>query len=351
METDVPQKKHKALTSTCDILFTLLRNGLYADRKPEMIPELTVDEWEGLLEEAGRQTVTGTVYHGLSRLGSTYPLPSEVLFRFVAEANRIELESRQKEQVAWNEFQRLKGEGFHPVVMKGPAVARFYPAPMLRESGDIDIYLRGEEFRTLCDSLEGTYRLSDGSIHYDRQGVDFDLHDKYFDLHLPAERLPEVPSPYATLLMLSAHILKHASGPGVGLRQFCDMAVACEKLSFDPAVLLETYRKAGLWKWSILLHAFLRKYLGLKDIFEGALPTADPSPLLRIVLEGGNFGHHGPRREKVLGTDIRQRKIDTALRYVRRLPFSLKYAPRETFRYLGELIRGNLRREATTAPQ
>ena len=144
--------------------------------------------------------------------------------------------------------------------------------------------------------------------------------------------------------MLSAHIFKHASGPGIGLRQFCDMAVAYHKLSFDPDTLLETYRKAGLLKWNVLLYSFLRKYLGLKDIFGEAVQAADPSPLLAIIEEGGNFGHYEQSRREALSGETRQRKFDTAKRYLKRFPFALKYAPREAFRYFADLIRGNLSR-------
>ena len=323
-------------------LFPLLRNGLYADREPEMIPVLTAAEWDELIETAKQQTVLGTMYEGLSRLGDGYAVPTDVTFRLVAEVNRIEQESRRKERVAWNEIQRLKAEGLHPIVMKGPAIAQHYPAPHLRESGDIDIYLRGDEFTQVRDSLGETVVLADGSIHFDCQGVDFDLHDKYFDLHIPENRLPAVPSSYATLLMLSAHIFKHASGPGIGLRQLCDMAVAYDRLSFEPDILLETYRKAGLLKWNVLLYSFLRKYLGLRDIFGDTVKTVDPTSLLAIVEEGGNFGHFDASRKEALTGETRQRKIDTAKRYLKRLPFALKYAPREAIRYFIDLIHGNI---------
>lgn len=329
-----------------DLLFALLRNGLHEDRAPEMIPELTVDQWNVLLAEAHRQTVVGVLYHGISRLGEAYPLPSDILFPLVADVNRIEQENRKKEQVAWKEFQDIKAAGFHPVVMKGPAIARLYPKPALRESGDIDLYLPEAEFLQFREQLgtETAVPMPDGSLHYYRNGIDFDLHPGYYDLHVSPALLPKVPSPEAMLLMLSSHIFKHAAGPGVGLRQLCDMAVAYEKLAFEPAALLEVYDKAGMLKWNTLLYAFLRKYLGLKDIFGDALTAIDPEPLLRIVMEGGNFGHFSASRKEALSAGRGKRKFDTALRYLKRFPFSLRYAPRETLSYLGDLAKGNFRK-------
>ena len=95
------------MTSINDILFPLLRNGLYEDRAPEMIPQLSAGQWDELLETAQQQTVAGIMYHGLSRLGTAYAVPTDVTFRLVAEANRIEQESKRKEAVAWQEFQRM----------------------------------------------------------------------------------------------------------------------------------------------------------------------------------------------------------------------------------------------------
>ena len=328
-----------------EILYALLRNGLHVDREPEMIPELSIEQWNALIEQARRQTVAGLLYQGVSRLGEAYPLPSEISFLLVAEANRIERESRHKEQIAWQEFQAIKEAGFHPVVMKGPAIARHYPVPALRESGDIDLYLPTEEFRRYKEQLGPEVTpMPDGSLHYYRNGIDFDLHASYFDLHLPSDRLPAVPSPYATLLMLSAHVFKHAAGPGVGLRQLCDMAVAYGKLDYDPVELLSVYDRAGMRKWNTLLYAFLRKYLGLKDIFGSSMPDTDPAPLRAIIMEGGNFGHYEASRKEALHEGRFRRKADTACRYLRRLPFSLRYAPGETLRYMRDLALGNVKK-------
>ncbi|MDY6418852.1 MAG: hypothetical protein SPK87_08940, partial [Bacteroidales bacterium] len=52
--------------------------------------------------------------------------------------------------------------------------------------------------------------------------------------------------------------------------------------------------------------------------------------LRRIVRRTGHFAHHAPT------------KAATAGAFLRRLPFSLSYCPRETFAYIWELTLGNL---------
>lgn len=67
------------------------------------------------------------------------------------------------------------------------------------------------------------------------------------------------------------------------------------------------------------------------------------APLERIILSGGNFGHFRPGRQKALASEGQfRRKLDTAWRILCKLPFALRYAPREYFSYTASLIRGNL---------
>ena len=60
-----------------------------------------------------------------------------------------------------------------------------------------------------------------------------------------------------------------------------------------------------------------------------------------MVLEGGNFGHFATARPEELAADDRRRKLNTFRRFLRRLPFSLRYAPRETFATIWALTKGN----------
>ena len=88
----------------------------------------------------------------------------------------------------------------------------------------------------------------------------------------------------------------------------------------DPAAFQTacTPEDAGQERWNRLLFSFLHKYLGTEPLYED-LP--DPEPLLKIVLEGGNFGHHSEAREASLYKSPLRRKLGTAGLFLRRLPF------------------------------
>jgi hypothetical protein len=332
---------------------SLLRSGI-RNENISSFPELSVEEWNGIIALAKKHTVLGMVYLGVSRLPESYHVPEDISLSLMMESSRIEARSRKVLSVLKEVFSLLKDNGLHPMVLKGPSVARYYSRPELRQSGDLDLYLRPSEFGTAMFLLgDHASELPDGSIHYDWKGVDIDMHRKYFDLHVGEGSLPRVPSPYATLVLLSSHILKHCMGPGIGLRQICDMAVAYDHFrgkdqsdenSIDRDTLVEYYKKAGILEWNRLLSSLLKDYLGGDGYpFEGPLPSS--ASLMKRIMEGGNFGHHDAVREKTLQSGSVARKFHTLILYLKRMPFSLKYAPREFFHEFGELALGNFRRK------
>ena len=319
-----------------EALFPLICAGLY-ERNFKKFPELTPKQWAAVVSMAHRQTVTGILSRGITHLPKDYPLPEDILLKLVAEAETIQRQGRKVQQVADTLTARFQAEGLHPIIMKGPEVARFYPEPLLRECGDLDLYFKPDEIDQALKAAGTVEKAPDGSFHFLEDGINIDVHRKYFNLS--TKHVPAVPSPEATLLMLSAHILKHCMGPGIGLRQLCDMAMAYKALQVPPEQLRQCFREAGLERWNKLLFSFLNKYLCAEALYD-ELP--DPKPLLDIILEGGNFGHYAATRGAAISKGPFRRKLDTARRYLKRLPVSFKYAPREVLPAIGELISGNL---------
>lgn len=335
--------------------FALLRSGFYerplSDDELALAALLSAADWMALVRLARKQAVPGLIYQAFTLLPREIPVPGDAVLALMARSEEIAYRNRIKAAVTSQLMARFAEKGLTPLVMKGATVAAFYRRPELRESGDIDFYFPPEQLKTAAACLTAPQPDPEGSVHGKESGVDIDLHDRYFDLHCPARVLPEPGTPEATLLMLSAHILKHAIGTGVGVRQLCDMAAAYQALkgNVDSAKLRTIFRRTGTLRWNRLLFSFLADRLGMEDslfanggLFAGERVSA--APLLQIILEGGNFGHYAAARQLALGAGARLRKRDTLRRFLRRLPFSLRYAPRETFARIWNLIRGNLQR-------
>lgn len=190
---------------------------------------LSDEAWGNLLREAERQSVTGLLYHALSLMQDSVSIPEAVSYPLLTRAVQIETATREMMDASRDLTGLLGQYGLHPMEMKGGAVAALYPKPGLREYGDIDLYFPQEEARKTAEVIRehasGVTVAPDGSIHFRYRDLEIDGHFAYFDLSLHGD-LPPVPSPEATLLMLSTHLLKHAMGAGAGLRHVCDMAAS-----------------------------------------------------------------------------------------------------------------------------
>ncbi len=352
--------EHKAL-------FCLLRSGLW-ERNPDDLSAfpLTDAAWRDVYRMAVRQTVAGLVFRGLHYLPDTMLPDDGLMIRWVAQANHIERRNWRMNKVVASLSQRLDYHGLHPVLLKGQGVAAFYESPLLRECGDIDLYLPSkEEMRRAADVMTEAgcliERQPDGSCRYDWHGVEIEHHARLFDLSNPwlkgclaaltdkhgfTSSMPSVPSPLLNLLLLNAHLLKHLMGHGIGLRQFCDMARAYHRLkgSYSPEELAAVYRRTGLWKWSVQLHTMLTEHLGLSpdDLPFSDIAARTSPDLLRVVLEGGNFGQYGDTKGKASQT-VWERKIRTLYSFWKRRGFSHAYASKEAFWTTIRLMIGNLR--------
>lgn len=449
----------------------MLRSGLWgrADDEVASFP-LTAEEWKKVREEAARQAVIGTIFSGICLLPEQLMPDEGELSVWMALADKTERRNRKMGEVLKDLTAKFVKGGLHPVLQKGLAVARYYPRPELRSSGDIDLYfgedldkavrlieaegaeanrteaeggkgIEGREDREIrkvreaedkkvseakgIEGIEGreaegisVNMMPDGSGSFVWEGIDIELHGRLLDLRSSEKLVREascggfeptsladglrVPSPEITALLLNAHILKHALGKGIGLRQLCDLAMfyhsmfeaagtgdcgtkgcgeaRCEGINeyvsggFGERVR-ELYRKAGILKWSTLLHSYLVEVIGLPEY---ELPYSETlvavEPLRRIVDAGGNFGQHGKVREggrkneknrrdaagekngngrtdgcirKIDGKNggVLRRKIRTAGAFVKRARFSFEYAPAEALSLVRELFLGQFRRK------
>ena len=331
------------------VLLSLVRSALGTQDADVTVHQCRVSDpsfWKEVYSLARQQTVTGLMYQALSALPAMMHVPEDIVLSLAAQSARVEKRSAAVQKQAETMLGSLRRAGLSPVLMKGPAVAAFYPKPLLRESGDIDLYFTDAELPTALRLFkEKGYTpvlTSDGSYFCDDRPASVDIHSRYVDLHVSSALLPGIPSPEATLLMLDAHILKHAMGPGVGLRQLCDIAMALRALDgqYDKDKFRQLCHRCGLGRWTGLLSAFVRDELGL-DV--GLYPAGIPyGALYGIVFGGGDFGHHSSGRRSALSASSRRRKVDTAIRFMRKASFGLRYAPHEYVTRLGELVWGNV---------
>lgn len=353
-------------------LFVLLRAGLW-EREIEDLScfPLSAGEWKNLYLLSRQQTVTGIVFQGIQYLPEHFLPADGLLVRWMAETDAIERKNMQMNKVLESLVQWFSEGGVRPVLQKGQGIASLYENPLLRECGDIDLYFDSCQMFEKALSLVRQYGLrekvhADQSVVYTWKGVEVEHHTCLLDLHNPflqryAKELElqygydcmrleggqdvRIPSPVLNLLLQSLHILKHALGWGIGLRQLCDMARSCYKLhgEVESEEIKKITLKLGMDRWQRLLHAFLVGHVGLPM---ACLPyqevASDSSSLLDIIWRGGNFGQYvsGHQRKS---QSLLAGKWQTARAFQRNARFAFRYAPKEGFWVFFSLLKGQLK--------
>lgn len=357
--------------SVYESLLKLVRAGIYDDaRILSDFPLLNEAEWEAVYKESKKQTVSGVVCHAFTFLPDSKLPPYGLLLRWVAHAHRIEKEYNKMSRNIGELSELLGRSGITPVLQKGHGVARFYPTPSLRVSGDIDLCFSEDE-RKVADSIirnngAEIHTAPDGSSCYVWRGSDVEhhvsavklyslRHRKALDRIVAAHGTKEVAlspgvkarvlNPLSDLLMINVHIMKHSFGVGIGLRHFCDYALAYRSLI--PEIGAEKYaevcRSLGLGRWTDLLHRFINSYLASSE--EGLPYTGTYQSwsalraMHRMVTEGGNFGLYRRR------TEGRKwfRKMGTFRLFLRHSSLWMRIAPAEAVGIIMRLAGGQMR--------
>ena len=369
---------------TLQALFALLQAGLwgrYDDAAASVFP-LSAEEWEHVFILARQQTVTGIAFRGLDFLPEESAPPMVVAAKWMAHADRIEQSNRIMNGTVAKLYGHFASAGVEAVLQKGQGVAAMYPEPLLRECGDIDLYFPGHD--GVSDPLAGIpgavrRRQPDNSWSYLVGGIVVEHHADLVDIQCSrakryVKRLIEekgfekvvtgdgvevmVPAPEVNLLLLSSHILKHAFGVGIGLRQFCDYAVARRYYEGRVNVeeMREIWRMAGMEKWEWLLEEFIGRFLDSDCVLarndnkdfqddthsernEESFYKKKTGVLLDIVLKGGNFGVYSKDRENVSHAQW-VRKMQTFRSLAGNVRFAFRYAPREWFWTIVQLLGG-----------
>ena len=356
-------------------LLELLRAGLWEQASDGRVCRTLTDaEWQGVYRSSCQQAVGALVCHGLNFLPKGCEPPLEAALKWGAYTDGVERRNwRMNEAIA--ELYAFFGQrGLRPVLQKGQGIALNYLQPNLRECGDIDLYFSPEERRKADRYMQEAGVLlvqrPDRSSYYHWQGFVVEHHEVFFDLLAPSvqpmlqtwirkwgfqEQLLEskhpasvwIPSVYLNLLLQNAHVLKHAMGHGIGLRQFCDLArsvAVCRKeATWNPAFLRGMFQQVGLEKWSRLLFAYLEQVIGLlPGLLYEDLEGMSVDPLAKIVRRGGNFGQYASGIEQP--AQGWKRKLNTVGAFVRNAAFSWNYAPKEAFYMCKQLINGQLSR-------
>lgn len=308
-----------------DILLSLTRSAIW-DTEPHLDAPLSASAWEAVYHQARKQTVQGIVYDAVCRLPEVLLPPDDLLARWMKEVGFIESKHhRHLKALVWVTSRMEAESPLHPIVLKGLPLARLYPIPSHRVSGDIDLFFGSlsacEEANHQVESWgipvtygkfsESSYMTIEVPIEHHgllvlshvpwrkrrlQEWIERRLTDADATMEQDVENTPvRVLSPELDLLQLSSHALKHALNEGIGLRQLCDITlfVAHHRNMLPPEQVRPLLKRFGLLHWTDLCLSYGLTHLGLS---EGQLPfpvQTRPQQVASMheeVLQSGNFG-------------------------------------------------------------
>ena len=117
---------------------------------------LDKDEFQNLWKDADRQTTKGLI---ASALVQSEAVPPQVIDKLQDWLLKIAGQNLKMDNVLSQSLRALKDNGIEPVLLKGQGVASYYKVPMLRESGDIDLYVGQDLYEKsfeILSALSGT---------------------------------------------------------------------------------------------------------------------------------------------------------------------------------------------------
>ena len=308
-----------------EAFFKLLRLGIGTCHDRDVA--LDKAGWAAVYDMACKQTVAAIVLDGVERLSIIQKPPMDVVMPWIGLVQQIETRNRRLNRTLVMVYDKFLKEGMGTVLLKGQGNSLFYPRPLHRMPGDIDLWMNDgrkvvvDYARKYCPGVEVVYHHVDFPV---LKEAEIELHftpswmnswrmnlrlQRYFKewktlslLHkvqLP-ERVGEVAVPTLAMnrVYLLVHIYRHLFDEGIGLRQLLDyhfvLRQPCSEAEREEAV--RCLERLHLKRFAGAVMYVLQTVFGLED--EHLLVPPSPGRgqrLLAEIMKAGNFGQHDER--------------------------------------------------------
>ena len=301
--------------------FDVLRAGLWG----ESLSSLTTADALAALQEAERQSVVGVVFDAIN--GNGIRLYSRQVFEYYSMSLQIEHQNTLVNKELCALARLFSDNGIRYAVVKGQIAAQCYRKPKLRQSGDIDFYCDTENFERAKALIEqewdAVYEVTENTSHlaFCHNTIDFEQHSRLImlnnkrleaywgkvlandDEHFVTINNQQVHtlSPTLHALYIFLHLYRHLLGLGIGIRQFCDLAMMLHssKGDIDHEALRYHLKVLGMERAYRACGCILIKKLGLPpNEFTYITDKKDlhyAKKILDVVMYRGNMGKYNKK--------------------------------------------------------
>ena len=291
--------------------------------------------WNVIVEHLMRQSVPALGAEVALKYKDELNIPQDQVLMLTKLVGYVFKENLLQNEDLVKVFSHLQQNSFHPILLKGQCNASYYPNPLTRACGDIDVYIGPSDYdraKLLVNSLIGKKSENDTKeiirhyeFHFNHSKIE--LHKDLFDWVSPfiskkgnafvaewlhGSKSPEslsisgynvsVPPVQFNVLYVFMHLWHHLVEWGLGLRQIMDWTMilhsAYKNQLIDNQRLYSDLQNLGLLKpWQLVGTVAVEK-LGLPKeefpFYNEKLLSKLPC-LWNLLLEEGNFGQYGER--------------------------------------------------------
>lgn len=330
------------------LFFELVKIALTDENRLSRI--FSSEEWQRAFQNAMNQSLVGVMLEGINKLPSEQKPYFELKMKWILMVESIRKSNTYLNNKVVELTRMLDADGFKSCIIKGQGVAMYYPDPMVRCAGDIDIWLDGSRqsivryIRSKCPNEEIVYHHAEFPV-FNNVSVEVHFTPSWMYSYVGNRRmqrifkemaaaqfensvlLPFTCSPVSVanrefnLIFLLSHIYRHLFAEGIGMRQFVDYYYVLKK-SRDEEEKFRTRKrleKLGMMKFAEAVMFIMKEVFGLEDEYLIVAPNEKQGLfLLDEIMRAGNFGKCDP-----IDCSTRWRKFISTMK--RNMRFLVRY--------------------------
>lgn len=304
------------MTESQELFFELLL--VCTGAKDALTRTYSEAEWNDALEIAQEQSIEGVLLSAIERLPEEQRPPKLELLQWIGSVQMLEAYSLKIAEASKTVIKYFHENGFACNILKGCAVARYYPQPERRQSGDVDVWVDGGrekiyDFARQFDKAGRLYGVNYHHIHFHLiEDVHIEVHiwpsflssplrnrrlHKFCNLHKPTMET-SMPSLAFDRVFILLHCYRHMCGHGLGLRQIMDYFYVLKQgfSEKEKADAVYWIKQLGMRRFTCGLMWVLQKYFGLENQYLLMDPDKGEGQfIIQEVMQTGNMGHSDTR--------------------------------------------------------
>ena len=347
-----------------ELLFDLIRVSIGTNYALKRNP--SDEEWRTLSEMVQGQAILGITFLALDKLSQLgQKPPMDVLYEWIGSSEQIKAQNRLASKRCIEVSSFFEKAGFKTCILKGLGNALLYSEPMLRDSGDIDLWVGGEK-NDIISFVKERFPGIDTQMSSHHVGFPI-FHDIVVEVHYaptysllrryqsklnlfieeckPRQfdnpvRLTEtedtinVPTDDFNMVFQLSHMQRHFFGTGIGFRHIIDYYYLLKKVNIcnsecQKREVKEMLASLGLLKFGGAVMWVLQKVLLMEKDWLICEPDEKRGKLLlNEIMQTGNFGYSDRRESRKLSEySATLGIIARNMRLIRLFPEEALYAP------------------------